>query len=763
MDATLRTMNIDVRVEGGPPYDFIPIINEKAPVKGYTIDEKTLLQLIQISNLWIYEAGTNKIISGKNYYDYFPQEGGGGGGGGGDAYTKKQTDTLLNAKVDKKSGYGLSQENFTSALKTKLNGLENYDDTAIKNDISSLQNTSHTHTNKSILDTITKDSFMTSEEKAKLSSLENYDDTELRGKISTLETDSHNHSNKNILDDIKADSLVTIEDRLNMDAIPGIRSDLNTIESKVDELQLYKFPNATIIGSPTINNGQISNFSAVNYMKFPFIVNMQGRPFTIMIEFTTASDITNQQNIIDGIDHGIAFAVRSGKFILDMGSRTGEWDITNGEKISSVTVTANTTYRVKISWDGSVYKFEYSTDGETYTEDTAMTVTSTASLYPTQINIGVTSRLEGVFKGSINMNHCSLTISDKVVWTGMDDVGLATRMAVDMSNIDDAGVNIIKNIINTEAYTRNETDTLLNTKVDKDGDKVLSDNNFSDDEKLKLESLENYDDSNIKNEIATIVNSGVKNLLPSNAKTISDKGLTAVVDGNGIVTISGETSSVSNFELDFPVPTSIKGKKVILTGCPAGGANAGTYRLLVRSLDDPKTNIASDIGNGATFTLPSEFERIVVRINVFAGYVVDNLVFKPMLRDASIEDDTFVPYAPTNRDLYEMIVKHSVTESTVANVVLKNNDTTVITGTPTNINVTLPQPVQGNEYICGCNFIAGSNVSFSDAVEGSCIIKWSKEPTWTTGKLYEIIYRCLWLKNSDGKIIINAVCNEVTL
>lgn len=403
MDATLRTMSIDVRVEGGPPYDFIPIINEKSPVKGYTIDEKTLLQLIQISNLWIYEAGTNKIISGKNYYDYFPQEGG-GGGGGGDAYTKQQTDTLLNAKVDKKNGYGLSQENFTTVLKTKLDGLENYDDTTIKNDISSLQNTSHTHTNKSILDTITQDSFMTSEEKEKLSTLENYDDTE-------------------------------------------IRNDLGTLEDKVDELQLYKFPNATIIGSPTINNGQVSNFSSANYMRFPFIVNMQGRPFTIMIEFTTASDVTNQQNIIDGIDHGIAFAVRSGKFVLDMGSRTGEWDITNGEKISSVTVTANTTYRVKISWDGSVYKFEYSTDGETYIEETSMRVASTSSLYPTQINIGVTSRLEGVFKGSINMNHCSLTISDKVVWTGMDDVGLATRMAVDVSNIDAAGIAAIRNIV----------------------------------------------------------------------------------------------------------------------------------------------------------------------------------------------------------------------------------------------------------------------------------------------------------------------------
>lgn len=124
---TLRTIQIDVISYGGPPYNYIPVINQTSPVYGYTIDEQSLLQLIQMSNMWIYEAGTKKIISGNNYYDYFPKEG--GGGGGGDAYTKQQTDTLLNAKVDKKTGYDLSQENFTTVLKTKLEGLENYDDT----------------------------------------------------------------------------------------------------------------------------------------------------------------------------------------------------------------------------------------------------------------------------------------------------------------------------------------------------------------------------------------------------------------------------------------------------------------------------------------------------------------------------------------------------------------------------------------------------------------------------------------------------------
>jgi hypothetical protein len=45
----------------------------------------------------------------------------------------------LSGKVDKVSGKQLSTEDFTTALKNKLNGLSNYDDTTISNAVSSLQ------------------------------------------------------------------------------------------------------------------------------------------------------------------------------------------------------------------------------------------------------------------------------------------------------------------------------------------------------------------------------------------------------------------------------------------------------------------------------------------------------------------------------------------------------------------------------------------------------------------------------------------------
>lgn len=47
----------------------------------------------------------------------------------------KAVNTALNNKVDKVSGKGLSTNDFTATYKNKLDGLENYDDAAIKSDI----------------------------------------------------------------------------------------------------------------------------------------------------------------------------------------------------------------------------------------------------------------------------------------------------------------------------------------------------------------------------------------------------------------------------------------------------------------------------------------------------------------------------------------------------------------------------------------------------------------------------------------------------
>lgn len=57
-------------------------------------------------------------------------------------------------KVDKEDGKGLSDENFTSALKKKLNELENYDDSALQTKVASLQNQLDALTNDDSIDEV---------------------------------------------------------------------------------------------------------------------------------------------------------------------------------------------------------------------------------------------------------------------------------------------------------------------------------------------------------------------------------------------------------------------------------------------------------------------------------------------------------------------------------------------------------------------------------------------------------------------------------
>lgn len=106
------------------------------------------------------------------------------------------------------------EEPYSTAEKEKLAGLENYDDTEIRELIAE---TGHTHTNKSVLDTITDDSLWSKSDRTKFESLHNYDDTGVRNRLTDLESTAHTHSNKNILDQVTA--AFTVEDKTKLDSL----------------------------------------------------------------------------------------------------------------------------------------------------------------------------------------------------------------------------------------------------------------------------------------------------------------------------------------------------------------------------------------------------------------------------------------------------------------------------------------------------------------------------------------------------------------
>lgn len=223
-----------------------------------------------------------------------------------------------------------------------------------------------------------------------------------------------------------------------------IKQRLDEIDEKVDEIELFKFPNATIVGAPHIDNGQVSEFSANDYLQFPFVVDFRDRPFEINFAFTTGSNVTTHQTLIDS-KYGVAFSIDSRKFMMLASTNGTAWDVSITSATNSVD--PNTTYYVRLSWDGEVYEMEHSLDNETFVSDGA--VQNSSQPVPKTILIGVGSADTATpfpFYGSINLNRASLTIADIVVWQGMDDVGIASRMDVSMSNIDDAGKEVVRNL-----------------------------------------------------------------------------------------------------------------------------------------------------------------------------------------------------------------------------------------------------------------------------------------------------------------------------
>ena len=84
------------------------------------------------------------------------------------------------------------------------------------------------------------------------------------------------------------------------------------------------------------------------------------------------------------------------------------------------------------------------------------------------------------------------------------------------------------------------------------------------------------------------------------------------------------------------------------------------------------------------------------------------------------------------------------------------NETHIVTGTPTALNVTLAAPAADKDSMYGLMFKAGASFALTDTAPTGYSIVWCDEPTWTEGTVYEIIYRYLHI---DG--IISAKFAEV--
>lgn len=241
--------------------------------------------------------------------------------------------------------------------------------------------------------------------------------------------------------------------------------EIQELQDKIKDIELFKFPNATIIGEPSIDHGQIADFSTENYLMFPFELDVRDKAFEVQFAFTTGDDVTTQQNVLDS-RYGIALAIKDGLGLMAVSYNGQSW----GSLVSGVMqIQPNTTYYAKLTWNKLQYKTLLSTNGVDYVED--MSFTSATGPFPATIFIGGGSaealgHTPTPFKGTINLNKAYVYINGQLIWQGMDDAGLATRLDVDLTNIAQPGIEAIQNIVGNP-YTKTEIDEQMEEKQDK--------------------------------------------------------------------------------------------------------------------------------------------------------------------------------------------------------------------------------------------------------------------------------------------------------
>lgn len=164
----------------------------------------------------------------------------------------------------------------------------------------------------------------------------------------------------------------------------------------------------------------------------------------------------------------------------------------------------------------------------------------------------------------------------------------------------------------------------------------------------------------IRDAVKVLVDNGAKNLIEMThaAGSVTRNGVTCTWDVSaGTMTLSGGHVSTDNASIfEFYSGNAVDQREIPvgtyhISGCPSGGSTS-TYRAALTSISG-----AVDTGSGATFTITEPIYaayRILISGNCDFSTPV---VFKPMVCYEELHkmSDKFVPYAPTNRGLYELI------------------------------------------------------------------------------------------------------------
>lgn len=176
-----------------------------------------------------------------------------------------------------------------------------------------------------------------------------------------------------------------------------------------------------ILGTPNITNLNIaSGFS--NSSSLVYLNQLKDfDTFEIRAKITTSDNITTNQIFFCTTEQPkcpVALNVCNSHFRLYLTSDiTNSWNIAEAVD-STYTVLPNTTYYVKLVYNGSNYVFSYSLDDITY--NTGITIDNSTKIAPFTPTMGSWAKdattITSFFRGSIDLNYYSITVNNKLWW-----------------------------------------------------------------------------------------------------------------------------------------------------------------------------------------------------------------------------------------------------------------------------------------------------------------------------------------------------------
>ena len=185
-----------------------------------------------------------------------------------------------------------------------------------------------------------------------------------------------------------------------------------------------KYANVVKVGSVTDTNGVLSGFSTDNYC---IIQAPSGaiNSFEIVFKVTTSSDTTTTEAVIGQVYTNIHTPQISGAGEIWVGFPTPSgWQ--GATIISSSIYAINTTYWIKMVYDGSYNKAYYSTDGETYTLASEVS-NSNGIVWDEPMKIGLDQTFSP-WLGSIDLNESYININGSRFWTGMQPIAFTDEL-----------------------------------------------------------------------------------------------------------------------------------------------------------------------------------------------------------------------------------------------------------------------------------------------------------------------------------------------